>query len=505
MNCGNGIEMLYGNFATNQPIFIMKKITYLFMSAMLMMFYACTEQEVQVGQPDDELSKSGKSNGPVLKVYPTGVDDTENLVQAFADAKASGPGAVVQLMEGEYFTSIIEVHDYVGMFKGAGKNKTFLTALPDLPCAQYFNSNTVSALIKFIAGDISVADMTITIPDGFACSDEEEPIYGRDLYAIVEFSDWSGTYMPANRFIKATVRNVDFYGGKDDGSGGSYWQMEWNTALGIWYGADVWWMADAPRTYADLTVEGCLFDYLADGFEALGCDGGKVNTANNTFKDCLWPVYFADNINTTIEVLNSTFINSTGYDVLIDEIDWSMFAYTPPTSRNKYNIVGNTFSNYDGIVNVQINDYRHVQYPDEGFPILNVIKNNKFNLGAGSVGVMCPSSHDAQIRNNQFVGYGDAGIVLDRIDKDFFGMILLGDYAENAMILGNNFRNATFDQAAVVLTEYTKNCTVIGGNIKDNIINEGLNNRIVNASLRKGPFKVQPHHSYNYPMAFRKP
>jgi len=157
--------MLYGNFATNQPIFIMKKITYLFMSAMLMMFYACTEQEVQVGQPDDELSKSGKSNGPVLKVYPTGVDDTENLVQAFADAKASGPGAVVQLMEGEYFTSIIEVHDYVGMFKGAGKNKTFLTALPDLPCAQYFNSNTVSALIKFIAGDISVADMTITIPD----------------------------------------------------------------------------------------------------------------------------------------------------------------------------------------------------------------------------------------------------------------------------------------------------------------------------------------------------
>ncbi|MDZ7608617.1 MAG: hypothetical protein U5K79_24210 [Cyclobacteriaceae bacterium] len=92
------------------------------------------------------------------------------------------------------------------------------------------------------------------------------------------------------------VKNVDFYGGKDDGSGGSWWQMDWNVALAIWYGADVWWTADAPLQ-ADLLVEGCVLNFLADGFEALGCDGGKVYTANNTFKDCMWPIYFADNIN----------------------------------------------------------------------------------------------------------------------------------------------------------------------------------------------------------------
>jgi hypothetical protein len=467
------------------------------------MFFACTQEDVQVAQLDDELSCRPK--GPVIKVYPTGVDDTENLVQAFANAKAAGPGAAVQLMEGEYFTSVVEVHNFVGTFKGAGKNNTFITALPDLPCAQYFNSNTVSSLFKFIAGDISLSDMTITIPDGFACADEQEPIYGRDLYAIVTFADWSGVYMPDNRYIKAKVKNVNFYGGKDDGSGGSYWQMEWNTALGIWYGADVWWTADAPRTNANLLVEGCYFDFLADGFEALGMDGGKVYTAYNTFKDCLWPVYFADNINTSIEVLNSTFINSTGYDIIIDEIDWGLFSYTTPTSRAKYNIASNTFSSYDGIVNVQINDYRHIQYPDEGFPLLSIVKNNKFKLGAGSVGVMCPSSHDAQVRNNQFMGHGEAGVVLDRVDKDFFGIILLGDYLENALILGNNFSNATFDQAAVVLTEYTKNCTVIGGGLKDNVINEGENNRIVNASLKKGPYKMQQHHSFKHPMAFRNP
>jgi len=394
-------------------------------------------------------------------------------------------------------TSCVRIHFCI--------NKTFVTALPDLPCAAALNANTVSALFKFTAGDIYLADMTMTIPDGFACSDEPEPIYGRDLYAIVVFSDWSGTYIPENRYIKAVVKNVDFYGGKDDGSGGAYWQKEWNTGIAIWYGIDVWWTTDAPRTYADLVIEGCYFDLFADGFEALGCGGGKIHTANNTFKECMWPVYFADNINTSIDVLNSTFINSTDYDIIIDEIDWALFLYSPPTSRMNYNIVGNTFSNNDAVVNVQINDYRHVQYPDEGYPILSVIKNNKFSLGDGSVGIMCPSSHDAQIRNNQFTGHGAAGIVLDRIDIDFFGMVLIGDYLENALVLGNNFNNATFDQAAVVLTEYTKNCTVIGGGLKDNVINEGENNRIVNASLRKGPYKMQQHHSFKHPMAFRKP
>ncbi|MDZ7608618.1 MAG: hypothetical protein U5K79_24215 [Cyclobacteriaceae bacterium] len=193
-------------------------------------------------------------------------------------------------------------------------------------------------------------------------------------------------------------------------------------------------------------------------------------------------------------MLNSSFIDSYGgVDILVDEIDWALFMPIRHLHREwSIHIVGNTFSTSEGTTNVLINDYRHVQYPDEGFPILSVIKNNKFKLGDGSVGVMCPSSHDAQIRNNQFTGHGNAGVVLDRIDVDFYGMIMLGDYVENAMILGNNFSNATFDQAAVVLTEYTKNCTVIGGNIKDQVINEGEDNRIVNASVRKGPFKMQP-------------
>ncbi|MDZ7608609.1 MAG: hypothetical protein U5K79_24170 [Cyclobacteriaceae bacterium] len=69
----------------------MKKITYLLLSVICIMLFACSQEEVQVGQLADEQGKASKLTGPVFKVYPTGVDDTENLVQAFADAKAAGP------------------------------------------------------------------------------------------------------------------------------------------------------------------------------------------------------------------------------------------------------------------------------------------------------------------------------------------------------------------------------------------------------------------------------
>ncbi len=140
----------------------MKKITYFLLSAMLMMLFACTQEEVQVGQPDDEQGKAGKNTGPVFKVYPTGVDDTNNLVQAFADAKAAGPGAVVMLAEGEFFFDNIEVTDFSGVFMGCGKNKTIVHSLP--------GGNTVVGnpmLFNFRGGDIMVSDISFDIIEDY--------------------------------------------------------------------------------------------------------------------------------------------------------------------------------------------------------------------------------------------------------------------------------------------------------------------------------------------------
>ena len=55
----------------------------------------------------DELTGYGLKSahqGVTIVVEPTGTDDTENLLQAFAEAAAAGPGTTIQLEEGDYYT-----------------------------------------------------------------------------------------------------------------------------------------------------------------------------------------------------------------------------------------------------------------------------------------------------------------------------------------------------------------------------------------------------------------
>ncbi|MDZ7608616.1 MAG: hypothetical protein U5K79_24205 [Cyclobacteriaceae bacterium] len=70
----------------------MKKITYLFLSAMLIMFFACTQEDVQLGPASDEQGKASTLTGPVFKVYPNGVDDTK-ILSRLLPMKSCWPGA----------------------------------------------------------------------------------------------------------------------------------------------------------------------------------------------------------------------------------------------------------------------------------------------------------------------------------------------------------------------------------------------------------------------------
>jgi len=76
----------------------------------------------------------------VFKVYPNGIDDTEALMQAFNDAKAAGPGAVVQLSEGLFKIGFLdEIFDFNGYFLGAGKDKTIVSNLLQPPFISSYN------------------------------------------------------------------------------------------------------------------------------------------------------------------------------------------------------------------------------------------------------------------------------------------------------------------------------------------------------------------------------
>ena len=108
-------------------------------------------------------------------VAPSGADDTAALQQAFDAAVAAGPGSVVKLTAGKFYTNEILVDGFDGCFTGAGMDRTVVDTLrgldselpgvklvmdPDdesVPLAEW------TSLIAFVRSDVRVADMSFDI------------------------------------------------------------------------------------------------------------------------------------------------------------------------------------------------------------------------------------------------------------------------------------------------------------------------------------------------------
>jgi hypothetical protein len=150
------------------------------------------------------------SSGSVIKVFPNGTDDTKAILDAFHKAKVAGPGSVVQLTAGTYKIGFIEVWDFQGIFRGAGKGKTILANLPDLPQGEVFAGNEVyPALLKFVGGNFSMTDMTIHLNDGNVVA-LPDPV--GDLYCILFLAESSVHHTPPFKKFKASVDNVLYSG-----------------------------------------------------------------------------------------------------------------------------------------------------------------------------------------------------------------------------------------------------------------------------------------------------
>lgn len=136
-----------------------KKATFVFSLAMILCLAVsglASAQPLPVG------------NGKVFTVYPTGVDDTDNLLAAFAQAKAAGPGSTVQLAPGNFFIRMITIEDFDGYFKGAGQDVTIIDTFADQECQSTADHN-IPSLIMFYRGYPRVSDMTITITPEKPC------------------------------------------------------------------------------------------------------------------------------------------------------------------------------------------------------------------------------------------------------------------------------------------------------------------------------------------------
>ncbi len=462
-----------------------------------MMLFACTQEEVQVGQPDDELSKAGKSHGPVFKVYPTGVDDTENLVKAFSDAKAAGPGAVVQLAEGQYTIGMIEVHDFDGFFHGAGKGETIISNAPDLPCNEYWAVDNCPFLMQFVGGNVTVSDMTFQINDGVPCLNPDEnpwrDYFGDLMVTVLILADFTQTYIPSNRYIKGIVNNVDFIGG-DIEDGFNPGGLNTNTNMTIYVGNPAMiGTGNEPLSNGEVSITNCGFEQVQIGPDFAGFgENAVIKMENNVMNGTQYGMFMFCNLGSKITVRNNTFIDGIFFDLWIDDNDYGFYPNAVLNKRTEWNISGNKFQAAPGSISIWLSDYRRTVHPDEGYPQLFDIKSNTFITQDGGIGIMGLNNRDAKIWNNTFMGSGFDGIHLD-------GDAPSETFAQYNKILNNNFSQSNYSGANVYLGELTSNNMVVGV-ANDKVTDLGVDNKIIGVKANKmgpryKPVMKEPHYN----------
>jgi hypothetical protein len=452
----------------------------IYFAMLVFLVFSCSKEDLQnAGQNSDQILTNAtlKCAGTVIKVLPSGTDDTQAILNAFAQAKAAGPGSVVQLVAGIYKIGLIRVSDFTGYFRGAGKGRTIITNLPNLPQGDVFASNSIyPALLMFIGGNLSMSDMTIHINDGNAVA-TPDPI--GDLYCILWLADNSTNHIPPIHYIKAAVDNVDFIAGYDGGTGFSPFSA--STKYNVWSSImisldDQWGLTPA---LCDVSITHCKMENDIFGTWIWGLDNGSsVNIENNQFIGGEMQILAATCLGSNVKIRNNQFQKGSFYDLFIDSYNWLWISEQVLSVRSHFTVTGNNFQSQQGVTSLTMNDARRPLFPNEGFPQLLDVMGNSFKTQDGGMAIQGLNNVDAKIWNNKFSGTGVMGVSID-------GDAATSTYAENISLLGNLFFAATYTDASVYLGPYSKNCKVVGVSA-DNVVDNGVNNTVLGAKPHKG-------------------
>jgi hypothetical protein len=436
---------------------------------------ACSKTDQSVEEFSGVDLKKASPGFSVFEVLPNGADDTENLIQAFTNAKNAGPGSIVRLVEGEYFIRFIEIREFTGSFVGAGKGKTVITSLTGLNVDDLLAQKLLYFLIKFVGGDVYMGDMTLRTPPGYIT------ISGGTLgglNGLLLFSDYNQVYTSANQYIKGYVNNVDFIGERLP-NGTSF---NCSNALRAAYDSRVTTSNTLMRSHIDITITNCSFDSFSVGTQISWIKEGNLalgaKNNGNIFTNVVYSAFY-DNINVKISVVGNTFNISKGcYGLDIDNVPYSRFIYEPQTKSTVCILEGNQFNHAGSYYALWLHDHRDISYPDEDMPMLCQVNNNRLNMSEGAnCGIFTIELMNAVFRNNRFSGVVNYGMRISH------GSTAYGP-SENGLILGNNFSNTVFGTASVAFGPPASNWTVVGGGqMHESIIDLGTNNLVTGMNI----------------------
>ena len=455
----------------------MKKAMYLLIALMMLFLCTCSKDEgfLSDSSRQDDLLKKTQTKGAVFTVSPNGVNDTQTIIDAFDNAKAAGHGSVVQLAEGLFKISFIEIRDFYGYFKGAGKDKTKVMNLDVMPpTGDYFANNCAPFLVSFVGGDVNVSKMTFATTDGKIVPDD---LFYGFLESLLNFADYTGQYVPPHRFVKGVVEDVDFIGGNFEGTNSL--GTDHNVGMSVYIGSNIWtYGPDHPYGSIDVTIRNCVFDHVAIGPDCFLLGENSVIVMENiATKRVSYDLWVGGSHGCKVIIRGNQFYDSP-QGTYFDDGDYGYFpSYIPLKKRSEFYISGNYFERESESTILSLFDNRRIQYPDEGSPQLFDIKGNTFITQEGGIAIYGFNNVDAKIWNNKFTGTGSFGVWID-------GDATTGTWAENNSLIGNNFFDATYTDATVYLGPYSMKCKVVGV-ASDQVVDDGTNNSVIGTKAQK--------------------
>jgi hypothetical protein len=433
--------------------------------AFLMM--ACSEFEMADNDMDNAQLKK-KSVVPVFIVEPGGGDDTPAIMQAFDDAKAAGPGSVVQLVEGEYYLGFIEVRDFYGSFCGAGKDKTIITAMDNLGAMGLIAQGQYPQLMKFVGGDVHISDFTLRTPEG-AISD----MPNGHIQCLMGFSAYNAIYELGNeeRSINAVIDNVSFHGQFYE-AGMGFYKYTYNCLYAVSASWDGIGVSDLPREHINFKITNSDFNTFCYGLVLGAMKDSEVivglKNNGNVFNVCEQGggVWESRRMNILVEgnTFNVPYL-CWGFDITDYPYYSAILKDEPETEATICNVNSNVFNLEYADYGLYFRNQRYFLNPGEK-PMAIQVKNNLFNMTDWYPwAILSQVTKGMVIRNNKF-----NGTCYDALNLEL--------YSSEGLILGNNFSAAEYARSSVYFHETTQGWTAVGGNIKDNVIDLGVDNII---------------------------
>lgn len=468
-----------------------------------LIFFSCNNEAINESETLNDSFKTTDLKaqiGVVFIVEPTGVDDTQNIKDAFSDAKLAGDGNTVQLSAGTFIISEpIVVTDFNGTFKGAGKA---LTTLEDADGTfPLISSGPMEGQQGFIVfylenndvGNLAVSDLTIHLKnktEEFVWFDWEW--HNNSNLGLRIHGKTNGLADFANSTMNVKVNSIDFIGelGGDFSSGTS---LDMALFISGEYAFEFTGTTHLLKLIEEMSgnieVTNCLFKNNRLAVNISGTSdanitvGGSPNNKNN-FDNVEGAMSFWDVSGAHLELSYNNGTNITGWGIWAEQ---GYSAYIPADGFGPYLaefgipdpayvlIEHNDFSfgNWGIIISDITNGF------GDGKSLYEVVSKNKFTMtNSWSAGIFGWDADEVLVSNNRFYGEGDAGVL--------FGL-WGGPGHDNWVMQGNNFDNFNANIASIWLGPDSNNCTVVGGDNTVNVFDQGTNNILTGVNNQGNP------------------